>query len=133
MPFGEISSNKKKMTYLFLLFCFVSRKLIEVYIDLLNLLECPVCYKYASFNEAPIKICTEGHFICGSCGRGLETCPTCRGSFSNVRPTILHQVSCLFYFFIWLRLKQRFTIILRFFILFFYVIICLLFNVTLIS
>ncbi|CAH1395324.1 unnamed protein product [Nezara viridula] len=69
-----------------------SKKLIEVYVDLLNLLECPVCFRYASSNEAPIKICTEGHFICGDCGRSLYTCPTCRCEYSNVRPTILDQI-----------------------------------------
>ncbi|XP_014282851.1 E3 ubiquitin-protein ligase sina isoform X2 [Halyomorpha halys] len=69
-----------------------SKKLIEVYVDLLNLLECPVCLKYASSNEGPIKLCTEGHFICGVCAPVVNSCPICRGQHTNVRPRILEQI-----------------------------------------
>ena len=49
---------------------------------LLEELQCPVCWEYMA---APIKMCENGHNICGSCRESLSICPTCRGTFINAR------------------------------------------------
>jgi len=46
--------------------------------DLLKELECPVCGEYMA---SPIKMCENGHSICGSCKERLSDCPSCRGEF----------------------------------------------------
>jgi len=49
---------------------------------LLEELECPVCLEYMA---SPIKMCENGHNICGYCKERLTKCPTCRGKITNVR------------------------------------------------
>ena len=49
---------------------------------LLKELECPVCTEYIT---SPIKMCENGHAICGSCKGRVTECPTCRGKFIDVR------------------------------------------------
>ena len=50
--------------------------------ELLKELQCPVCWEYMA---SPIKMCENGHNICGSCRESLSNCPTCRGTFINAR------------------------------------------------
>jgi len=50
--------------------------------QLLKELECPVCTEYMAL---PIKMCENGHNICGSCKECQIECPNCRGKFTNVR------------------------------------------------
>jgi hypothetical protein len=50
--------------------------------ELLEELECPVCTEYMA---SPIKMCENGHNICGGCKERLTDCPTCRGKITNVR------------------------------------------------
>ena len=50
--------------------------------DLLRQLECPVCLEYMA---SPIKMCKNGHSVCGSCKKRLANCPSCRGEFVKVR------------------------------------------------
>jgi len=49
---------------------------------LLEELECPVCLEYMA---SPIKLCENGHNICGYCKERLTECPSCRGEITNVR------------------------------------------------
>jgi hypothetical protein len=58
--------------------------------ELLKELECPVCLEYMS---SPIKMCENGHNICGSCKERLLNCPTCRGTFLNVRNVALEKLA----------------------------------------
>jgi E3 ubiquitin-protein ligase SIAH1 len=62
----------------------------EIDWDLLNELKCPVCLEYMS---SPIKMCEKGHNICGSCKERLSECPSCRGTFINVRNIILENLA----------------------------------------
>jgi hypothetical protein len=50
--------------------------------DLLGELECPVCVEYMA---STIKMCENGHNICGGCKDRLSECPSCRGMFMKVR------------------------------------------------
>jgi E3 ubiquitin-protein ligase SIAH1 len=50
--------------------------------DLLLELECPVCMEYML---PPIALCQNGHNICSSCKSKLDSCPTCRTGFTDVR------------------------------------------------
>ena len=56
--------------------------------ELLKELECPVCTEYMA---SPIKMCENGHNICGVCKERLPECPTCRGKFVNVRNITLEK------------------------------------------
>jgi len=56
--------------------------------EFLKELECPVCFEYMS---SPIKMCENGHNICGGCKESLSECPTCRGKFVNVRNIVLEK------------------------------------------
>jgi hypothetical protein len=56
--------------------------------ELLEELECPVCLEYMA---SPIKMCENGHNICGGCKERLTQCPTCRGNFVNVRNITLEK------------------------------------------
>jgi hypothetical protein len=56
--------------------------------ELLEELECPVCMEYLS---SPIKMCENGHNVCGGCKERLAECPTCRGEFLNVRNIVLEK------------------------------------------
>jgi len=58
--------------------------------DLLKELECPVCMEYMS---SPIKMCENGHNICGSCKERLSECPSCRGTFINIRNITLENLA----------------------------------------
>ena len=56
--------------------------------EILEELECPVCFEYMA---SSIKMCENGHNICGSCEERLSDCPTCRGKFINVRNITLEK------------------------------------------
>jgi hypothetical protein len=56
--------------------------------ELLKELECPICMEYMA---SPIKMCENGHNICGGCKEHLEDCPTCRGRFINARNIALEK------------------------------------------
>ena len=58
--------------------------------DLLKELECPVCLEYMA---SPIKMCENGHNVCSSCKERLSDCPTCRGTFINVRNIVLEKLA----------------------------------------
>ena len=62
----------------------------QIYWKLLKELECPVCLQYMA---SPIKMCQNGHNICGSCIERLAECPTCRGKFLNVRNIVLEYMA----------------------------------------
>ena len=57
---------------------------------LLEELECPVCTEYMA---SSIKMCENGHNICGSCEERLSDCPTCRGKFISVRNITLEKLA----------------------------------------
>jgi len=57
---------------------------------LLKELDCPVCTEYMA---SPIKMCENGHSICGDCKERLTVCPTCRGTFVNVRNITLENLA----------------------------------------
>ena len=57
--------------------------------EFLKELECPVCGEYMA---SPIKMCENGHNICGVCKERLPECPTCRGKFINVRNIALESL-----------------------------------------
>jgi E3 ubiquitin-protein ligase SIAH1 len=50
--------------------------------DLLRELECPVCMEYML---PPITLCQNGHNICNSCKSKLDSCPTCRTQFTDIK------------------------------------------------
>jgi len=54
--------------------CFTDR----LSMDLLGVLECPVCLEYM---VPPISLCESGHSICDQCRPQLPVCPTCRKPF----------------------------------------------------
>ena len=58
--------------------------------ELLKELECPVCLEYMA---SPIKMCENGHNVCGSCKENLSECPSCRGKFINVRNITLENLA----------------------------------------
>jgi E3 ubiquitin-protein ligase SIAH1 len=51
-------------------------------------LECPVCKQYMT---SPIKMCENGHNMCGGCTERLSECPTCRAKFNNFRNVSLEK------------------------------------------
>ena len=57
---------------------------------LLKDLECPVCMEYI---VPPIKLCTNGHSICSKCRESVQSCPTCRASFSETRSVALENIA----------------------------------------
>jgi hypothetical protein len=57
---------------------------------LLKELECPVCMEYMA---SPIKMCENGHNICGGCKERLSECPSCRGKFVSVRNVTLENLA----------------------------------------
>ena len=65
----------------------LSRALNEA---LLKEMECPVCMEYM---VPPIKLCTNGHNICSKCRPRVSLCPTCRGSFSEIRNVALENIA----------------------------------------
>jgi hypothetical protein len=40
----------------------------------------------------PIKLCTNGHNICGKCRGSVQCCPTCRANFSEIRNVVLENI-----------------------------------------
>jgi len=58
--------------------------------EFLNAMECPVCGEYMA---SPIKMCENGHSICGGCKESLPECPNCRGKFINVRNITLEKLA----------------------------------------
>jgi hypothetical protein len=58
--------------------------------QLLEELECPVCFEYMS---SPIKMCENGHNICGVCKERLSDCPNCKGTFVNGRNIVLEKLA----------------------------------------
>jgi E3 ubiquitin-protein ligase SIAH1 len=57
---------------------------------LLGELVCPVCSEYMA---SAIRMCENGHNICGGCKDGLSECPSCRGNFLNVRNITLERIA----------------------------------------
>jgi hypothetical protein len=57
---------------------------------LLGELECRVCLQYMA---SPIKMCENGHNICGGCTKRLSGCPSCRGMFTKVRNITLEKLA----------------------------------------
>jgi hypothetical protein len=58
--------------------------------ELLKELECPVCMEYMA---TPIRMCGNGHNICGGCKERLTVCPSCRGAFINVRNFTVEKIA----------------------------------------
>ena len=58
--------------------------------ELLKELECPVCLKYMA---SPIKMCENGHNICGGCKERLSECPSCKEKFINARNLTLQKIA----------------------------------------
>jgi len=56
--------------------------------EFLKELECPVCLEYMS---SPIKMCENGHNICGGCKERFTQCPICRRKFVDVRNRLLEK------------------------------------------
>ena len=56
--------------------------------ELLKELECSGCKEYMA---SQIKMCENGHNICGSCRESLSNCPTCSGTFINARNIALEK------------------------------------------
>jgi E3 ubiquitin-protein ligase SIAH1 len=57
--------------------------------DLLEELECPVCFEYF---QPPIAICKNGHSICGKCKSKVRSCPVCRAAILNTTNITLEKV-----------------------------------------
>ena len=62
--------------------------------EVLNQLECPVCYDYII---PPVKQCIKGHLVCSSCFQKLvpPTCPTCRSNMSQERNFAVEKIANL--------------------------------------
>ena len=62
--------------------------------EVLNQLECPVCYDYII---PPVKQCVKGHLVCSSCFQKLtpSTCPTCRSGLSQERNFAVEKIAYL--------------------------------------
>lgn len=57
--------------------------------ELIQLLECPICFEYTT---PPINQCLQGHIICNTCRQRVTTCPTCRTIFQESRNLIMEKV-----------------------------------------
>jgi hypothetical protein len=57
---------------------------------LLGELECPICSEYMA---SPIKMCENGHNVCGGCKERLSNCPFCRGMFIKGRNISLEKLA----------------------------------------
>ncbi|KDR10760.1 E3 ubiquitin-protein ligase siah-1-like isoform X2 [Zootermopsis nevadensis] len=57
--------------------------------EVLSELKCRVCMEYF---QPPILICANGHCSCNNCRLQVKNCPVCRGTFLNVRNTVLEKV-----------------------------------------
>jgi hypothetical protein len=68
----------------------MSGRLLDL--EFLKELECPVCMEYMA---SSIKMCENGHNICGGCKERLTDCPTCRGKFTNVRNIALEKFASI--------------------------------------
>jgi hypothetical protein len=58
--------------------------------ELLGELECSVCSEYMA---SPIRMCENGHNICGGCKERLSECPACRGRFINARNIAMEKLA----------------------------------------
>jgi len=59
-------------------------------LELLSVLECPVCMEYM---RPPITLCVNGHNICDICRPKLDDCPTCRKQFLSTRNVGLEKLA----------------------------------------
>jgi len=57
---------------------------------LLKELECPVCTDYM---VPPIRMCKNGHNVCGKCRGRIRRCPTCRADFLVTRNLALENIA----------------------------------------
>jgi E3 ubiquitin-protein ligase SIAH1 len=62
----------------------------ELYHLILKAIECPVCLQYM---KPPITVCENGHNICLKCKSNLNTCPTCRQEFVELRSRSLESLA----------------------------------------
>lgn len=53
-----------------------------LYKNLLDELNCPVCFDYM---QPPIRQCSKGHSLCNLCCNQLKRCPLCTSEFTEVR------------------------------------------------
>lgn len=63
--------------------------------SILSMLECPVCLEHMG---PPIHQCRRGHLVCNSCRAQLQTCPTCRSRFTDLRNLALERIAELLLF-----------------------------------
>lgn len=63
---------------------------MDLYRDLMDELECPVCYEQMM---PPINQCVNGHSICSVCRARIVICPTCKGNMSDMRNFGLEKMS----------------------------------------
>lgn len=59
-------------------------------INLVDLYECPVCFKSAL---PPIYQCQDGHLVCSRCHPRVNSCPTCRGYLGSIRNLALEKLA----------------------------------------
>ncbi|KAK9881062.1 hypothetical protein WA026_014407 [Henosepilachna vigintioctopunctata] len=60
----------------------VQNYLSESNLEMLKIIECPVCFEYM---VPPIYQCAGGHSICGDCKNKVQQCPTCEKSFGETQ------------------------------------------------
>ncbi|KAF5288078.1 hypothetical protein FQR65_LT12128 [Abscondita terminalis] len=58
--------------------------------NVLDELECPVCYEYM---KPPIFICPTGHSICSSCRMKIQACPSCSVPIKDARNFTLEKLA----------------------------------------
>ncbi|XP_066904300.1 uncharacterized protein [Halyomorpha halys] len=66
-----------------------TKNLIDAYLRLLNVLECPVCLDYLT---KPVALCNTGHAVCSKCKSYIRNCPICRNRMSSTRGIITDQI-----------------------------------------
>jgi E3 ubiquitin-protein ligase SIAH1 len=62
---------------------------MDVLQELLEELECPMCLELF---QPPVRICANGHSVCGRCKEQMTTCPVCDVEFLNTRNLTLEKV-----------------------------------------
>lgn len=65
------------------------KRISKVQTSLTKLFDCPVCFERIT---PPVLVCVNGHAVCHSCRKHLQTCPTCKASFSLNKNTMLDQI-----------------------------------------
>ncbi|KAJ4451951.1 hypothetical protein ANN_03435 [Periplaneta americana] len=58
--------------------------------EMLGRLECPACLEYL---RPPIRICKNGHSVCGHCRYDYGRCPFCRENFLEVTNTVMENIT----------------------------------------